>query len=551
MIIGSSAFLIPFYSLNFWSGTKPSLPIFEMAFSNPNTLFYLSQSLSYRFSSQSLRTSDICAQITKLSGSNLRVGLISDPYLEAVKDISGDNPLGKFIFDNIPKLPKSTIDSLQMLPSFVPRSINLITTAILKAYLLSKVNPPKNWREYIWDSLDLDKKVAFEEEGFRGFREINASYAFQIICVLMDSLKEEIKRRGTEIKSFYLPTPYGYISFGSTKSDTFPNSLIVIDAGGDDFYKDVKIGLDFSGNDVYSGNVSFALFDISAFFDLDGNDRYDGEFVGGAFFGYGILGDFGGDDDYKCKVFCLGAGYKGGSMVLDFSGNDRYYSISKAQGFGWVGGVGILADVEGDDIYRLEDSALYFPSPQSPKHNTSLGQGMGFGERRDFFNGSSLGGGLGILLDIRGNDRYFSQVFSQGSGYWLGIGVLYDGGGNDEYSGVWYSQGASAHFGIGALYDISGDDVYHSSLSTSQGVGHDFSYGILIDGGGNDTYKCGNLCMGSGNAQGIGIMWDIDGNMKTHIAGKGLGFENPSSDGTSFRLHFPTKGFVCKGRSCP
>ncbi len=549
-MIGSSAFLIPIYSISFWSGTEPSLPIFEMTFSNPNILFHLSQSLSYKFSSQNPKMLDICATLTKLSGSNLRVGLISDPYLEAIEDISGDNPLGKFIFDKTKRLSKGTLDSLQMLPSFIPRSINLLVTAVLKTYLLSRMDPPEGWKGYIWDSTDIEKKLAFEEEGFKRFKENKLSYAFQVICVLMDSLKEELKRKESEIKSFYLPTPYGYISFGSTKVDTFPPSLIVIDAGGGDFYNDVKIGLDLAGEEIYNGNI-FSLFDVSVFLDLEGNDVYNGEFVGSSFFGYNILVDFNGNDNYKCKVFCLGASYKGGSVVLDLSGNDTYYSISKAQGFGWVGGVGILADVEGNDIYRLEDSILYFPSPQSPRHNTSLGQGMGFGERRDFFNGSSLGGGLGILLDTKGDDRYFSQVFSQGAGYWLGIGVLYDGGGNDAYSGVWYSQGSSAHFGIGALYDLSGDDVYYSSLSTSQGVGHDFSYGILVDAGGNDTYKCGNLCMGSGSAQGTGIFWDMDGNMKTSISGKGLGFENPSSDSTAFRFYFPTKGLVCKGRSCP
>ncbi len=238
-------------------------------------------------------------------------------------------------------------------------------------------------------------------------------------------------------------------------------------------------------------------------------------------------------------------------MVVDSSGNDKYYAVSKAQGFGWVGGTGILVDVEGDDEYTLEDSILYFPSPQTPEHNTSLGQGMGYGERRDFYNGKSFGGGLGILVDISGNDRYYSGVFSQGSGYWMGIGVLYDGSGNDAYSGVWYSQGSAAHFGIGSLYDMGGDDTYFSLKSTSQGVGHDFSYGILIDAEGKDTYICGNLCLGSGNAQGIGIFWDADGNLRTNVKGKGVGIENPAVDSTSFRLGFPTKGFVCKGKTCP
>lgn len=551
MLLGSGIFVLPIYAINFWGGTKPSLPIFNMSFSNPNHLYNLAHSISLKYSQNNPNIFTTCALLSKLSGSNLRAGLISDIYEETVKEITGDNPLGKFIFDNNPKLSKNIRDSLQMLPSFVPRSINRIITAILKVYLYSKGKPPKRWKAYIWDSLSLEDKVTFENGYFPKFELDKTSFAFQVICVLLDSLRVELIRRGKEIKSFYLPTPYGYISFGSENPDSFPNSLIVIDVGGDDIYGDVKIGLDMGGNDVYLGNLGFGIFDISAFIDISGNDTYKGDYLGSGFFGYGLVWDYEGNDIYKCKVFCLGAGYKGGGILIDLKGNDNYYAISKAQGFGWVGGVGILVDADGNDVYKLEDSIIVFPSPQSPKHNTSLGQGMGFGERRDFYNGKSLGGGLGILVDIKGNDRYYSHVFSQGAGYWLGIGVLYDGSGNDAYSGVWYSQGASAHFGIGALYDILGDDVYFSLISTSQGVGHDFSYGILADGGGRDTYTCGNLCLGSGNAQGVGVFWDRDGNMKVNLKGKGMGTENPAVDSTSFRASFPTKGFVCKGKTCP
>ncbi len=550
MLLGSGVFVIPLYAIDFWGGTKPSLPIFNVAFSNPNHLYHLAHSVALKYSKETTDVFTTCALLSKLSGSNIRAGLISDVYEETVKGITGDNPLGKFIFESNPKLPQNIRDSLQMLPSYVPKSINRITTAILKVYLSIRMEPPKNWKAYVWDSLSIEDKVAFEER-FSSFDIEKTSFAFQVMCVLLDSLKAEVNRRGKSIKSFYLPTPYGYISFGSENPDSFPNSLIVIDAGGDDVYNDVKIGLDIGGNDVYLGDVGFGIFDISAFIDLSGNDTYKGDYLGSGFFGYGLLWDSEGNDIYRCRVFCLGAGYRGGGMLVDLKGKDEYYAISKAQGFGWVGGVGILVDVEGDDVYKLEDSIIVFPSPQSPKHNTSLGQGMGFGERRDFYNGKSLGGGFGMLVDVSGDDRYYSHVFSQGSGYWLGIGVLYDGDGNDAYSGVWYSQGASAHFGIGALYDLKGDDVYFSSISTSQGVGHDFSYGILFDSDGRDTYTCGNLCLGSGNAQGVGVFWDRDGNMKVNLNGRGMGAENPAVDSTSFRASFPTKGFVCKGKTCP
>ncbi len=550
-MLGKEAFLINLYVLNFWSGTEPSLPLFNMMFNDPNKVYNLANSIAMKYRKDTLRVFPSCVLLAKLSGSNIRAGLLSDIYKETVAEITGDNPLGKFIFDRERKLSKGLRDSLQMIPNYVPTKINRLTTALLKVYLSVNMKVPRRLNAYIWDSLSLKDKEEFERSFLGKTDKERIAYAFQVMCVLLDSLRSVVNRYGSSMKSFYLRTPYGYISFGSKDKDSFPNSIIVIDPGGDDIYGDVRLGLDLSGNDIYKGDVGFGFFGIGGFVDEEGNDVYKGSYIGAGFLGFGLLYDLRGNDIYKCKVFCLGAGYMGGGMVVDKEGNDTYYAISKSQGFGWVGGVGILVDVEGNDNYELEDSVLYFPSPQSPKHNTSLGQGMGYGERRDFYNGRSLGGGLGILVDVKGDDRYYSSVFSQGSGYWLGVGVLYDGDGNDAYSGVWYSQGAAAHFGIGALYDLRGNDVYLSLLSTSQGVGHDFSYGILIDFNGKDTYTCGNLCLGSGNAQGVGIFWDFGGEMRTNLKGKGLGVENPAVDKTSFRYSFPTKGFVCKGKACP
>ena len=74
------------------------------------------------------------------------------------------------------------------------------------------------------------------------------------------------------------------------------------------------------------------------------------------------------------------------SLVIDCAGNDAYESTHDgAQGFGLLG-VGVLVDVAGDDTYLGQRWA----------------QGAGFL-------------GLGILIDDGGSDRYRSEGLSQGT----------------------------------------------------------------------------------------------------------------------------------------
>ena len=550
-MIDSSLFVISLTAINFWAGRHTTLPITDLFISNPNLTYSVAEKMAARWKAwgDTFKLFPACALITKMAGYNVRAGIVGDIYREEVLSITGDNPLGKFIFDHSRRLSAAQRDTLQMIPEYVPKSVARITTALLKLALSLKGKVPPTARAYIWDSLELKDKREFER---KNLKERSAeAYAFQVACLLLDSLRSALRREGGRVKSLNVPTPWGYVVFGGPSNDSFPDALISVDAGGDDTYGNVLFGIDAGGNDTYNGSVGYGLFTVSAFVDVEGDDMYNGDGQGAGFSGFGALLDLSGNDTYRGKVFSQGAGYNGGGLLLDLSGDDTYYAHQKAQGFGWVRGVGILADLSGNDTYRMEDSLILFPSPQDPRHNASLGQGMGFGERRDFFDGHSLAGGVGFLLDAEGDDRYSAGVFAQGSGYWLGTGVLYDGGGNDAYSGVWYVQGAAAHFAIGVLEDASGDDAYLATRSTSQGVGHDFSYGILIDGKGRDTYTCGNLCLGSGNAQGVGIFWDRDGNLRTNLRGKGLGFSNPAVDSLSIRSSFPTRGVVCKGRSCP
>jgi hypothetical protein len=229
--------------------------------------------------------------------------------------------------------------------------------------------------------------------------------------------------------------------------------------------------------------------------------------------GVGVLFDEGGDDVYDGEALVQGAATFGIGLLLDLAGNDTRRTYTMSQGFGYTAGVGALVDLAGDDSYLADvgDPAqggdpLYF-SPQLPgKGNSTLAQGTGFGQND--FNGQGLSGGLGVLRDAQGNDRYQGSVFAQACGYYLGFGVLIDSAGNDQYDALWYTQGSAAHYAMSFFWDESGDDQYQQNLvpvATGPDCGHDFSVGIHVDNGGNDTVRGAGLCIGEANDLGTGL----------------------------------------------
>lgn len=99
---------------------------------------------------------------------------------------------------------------------------------------------------------------------------------------------------------------------------------------------------------------------------------------------------------------------------------------------------------------------------------------------------SAIGGGVAVLIDATGNDRYEAPNFSQGYGQW-GLGLLADLAGNDLFVGGRYSQGASGrdlNAGVGILADVAGDDQYSAKSGQGFGLG-----GILLDVAGRDSYS--------------------------------------------------------------
>ena len=220
-----------------------------------------------------------------------------------------------------------------------------------------------------------------------------------------------------------------------------------------------------------------------------------------------LIVDLGGDDTYRGGVAAPAPG-RGLSALLDMGGNDAYVGDEgPSQGAG-LGGVGVLLDVAGDDEYRAVQCA------------------QGFGQL-----------GLGVLADLGGKDRYVARYSAQGSAI-LGVGLLLEAGGNDVYRIESDGQGFGGAGGVGTLADRAGDDryeavrdpkvtgrpSYHSELgiavSNAQGVGmgrrgdgadgHSWAGGLgqLVDVEGNDEYISGNWSMGTGYWFGTGILHD-------------------------------------------
>jgi hypothetical protein len=210
--------------------------------------------------------------------------------------------------------------------------------------------------------------------------------------------------------------------------------------------------------------------------------------------------DVGGDDDYL-DVAGRADFEHPVSLSFDLWGDDLYGATSPGcQGAG-IGGVGVLVDVEGDDQYVA----------------------------RHWSQGCGLAG-FGLLQDLDGDDVYRSIDLCQGVGL-VGAGVLMDHDGSDRYAAQLYAQGVGRAAGVGALVDHAGNDRYACTGRNQSGYGepglfegwgqgcgfgfrHVTSGGIamLVDRDGDDVYEAGNFSQGGGYHYAWGILRDDAGN---------------------------------------
>lgn len=323
-------------------------------------------------------------------------------------------------------------------------------------------------------------------------------------------------------EDFVWESTYGRLVIAGFGSNTHTqDAAILIDLGGDDNYSNnagatltdlpadvnkkhvgnATLCLDYAGNDVYRAAdrryaQGLGFLGVGLLIDLDGSDEYEAEHFsqGAGIMGVGVLWDRTGNDAYIGQAFCQGAGMFGLGMLLDDDGEDVYDIATLGQGGATTLGLGILSDLNGDDRYLLAIG----------DDKDALGRAPGYGQ------GGALSfrhlpwrqkltayGGVGMLLDCDGNDRYWTKGWcDQGGSYIMSLGVLYDEQGNDHYS-AHCGQGSGIHITNAILIDQGGHDIYEGEFR-SGGSGGDRSPGFLLDYSGNDTYRSKTSSYGTG-----------------------------------------------------
>ena len=372
----------------------------------------------------------------------------------------------------------------------------------------------------------------------RVWDEASMWYAGQKCVQALDHARIELKKlKLEEMGSFAFDweTPWGWIHIRGTGDDqiTAHDALLIVDLGGNDRYmgavaasaahRPLGLLLDMAGDDTYVSDEpaqGAGLCGVGVLIDNAGNDEYRGRHYvqGVGQFGLGLCADLAGDDKYFNKFSGQGCGYFGIGLLFDVAGNDQYELQADGQGLGGVGGVGVLADRDGNDRYTAirENSVTGRPSYHSPKLDVAVSnaQGCGMGRRGDGADGHAWAGGLGALLDGGGDDVYTSGNWCMGTGYWFGIGVLHDANGDDEYHGVAYTQGTGAHFCIGVMIDEAGDDQHlaEGNSHLAMAWAHDFTIGICLDVAGDDLYRVRASGLAYSVNRSVAMVMDLAGN---------------------------------------
>jgi HEAT repeat protein len=325
---------------------------------------------------------------------------------------------------------------------------------------------------------------------------------------------------------FIFRTKYGLLRVSGVGCDTATEDCaLLIDLGGDDVYRNnaggcwtaeapIALCIDHAGNDQYVSDrpyvQGFGFLGVGLLVDVAGNDRYVARHFaqGAGIMGVGALWDLGGDDVYDGHAFVQGAGMFGLGMLLDDAGDDQYDGATLCQGAATTLGLGVLSDLEGNDQYGLAVK----PDRDALGQPPGYGQGGALSFRPYPWEGKLTAyGGVGMLIDDQGDDRYESRGWNdQGGSYIMSLGVLVDNSGDDHYLGG-TSQGSGIHITNAILIDRAGNDLYEGGFRAG-GSGGDRTPAFLIDYAGNDTYRSASSSYGTAcKPFGIGLMIDYQG----------------------------------------
>ncbi|MCW5942857.1 MAG: hypothetical protein KIS66_11525 [Fimbriimonadaceae bacterium] len=328
---------------------------------------------------------------------------------------------------------------------------------------------------------------------------------------------------------------------------TDTNAMLTLDLGGDDRYVGrhgagvgyCSVLIDLDGNDVYEVgdlNLGAGLVGVGIAYDGGGNDTYRTRSLamGAGLAGVGLFVDESGQDDRVSDTLCQGFGQFGIGLLVDAGGSDRYDAELYAQGAARTQGVGWLVDTKGADVYRA--GGLILNSPLFADVHYSFAQGFGSGYREDT---GGVSGGIGLVTDGEGDDAYLGETYCQAASYWFSLGTLYDQAGHDTYSAYHYAQASAMHMTGAYLFDLAGDDAYSTKFGAAHAIGHDYGVAFLLDRAGSDLYSARDSRPGLGNANGLGIFIDAEGEDRYNGP---AGFGNPSRSSGSLGVFVDLNG---------
>ncbi len=325
--------------------------------------------------------------------------------------------------------------------------------------------------------------------------------------------------------------------------------LLFIELGGNDSYTDVSaatsdydlgisIFVDVAGDDTYDGGEALSLGasqgGIALQFDWGGGaDTYTGEHAsqGVGLLGVGVLSDDGCTaeecvDTFTSETAAQGVGLFGIGLAFIGDGASTFEADQLAQGAAGPMGAGLLINIAGNDQYTAttgdEGDDPIHPAPArirstvGSRNEWSVAQGASVGIAADVpADGGNMSGGVGVLIDLAGDDEYSAGLLGQGAGYWHGLGILLDADGADRYETHGFGLGSGLDFGAGILADHAGDDQYNDEESTARSVlgsGYNFGLGVLVEEDGDDTYYAGSQSLGVGFLNGAGLFLEQLGN---------------------------------------
>lgn len=351
---------------------------------------------------------------------------------------------------------------------------------------------------------------------------------------LLDELREAYRDdrperpdrlEGVEGRLLYArETRLGWVLVGSSQDNVYELPLaFVFDLGGDDVYapqatssdldRPVNVVLDMKGADDYRGarGQGAGVAGVSLVVDVRGRDEYgEGRLVQGAgLLGVGTLVDLEGEDRYEGDVYAQGAGCFGVGLCLDVDGADHLRSYLYSQGFASPLSFGASIDVAGDDV--RECRGRYGSSYGTKDEYNAFSQGAGVGLRVLDYETRKAAGGLGVLLDLEGDDRSTVGEFGHGVGYFAGVGIARDLEGDDVVRASRYGIATGAHYGVGVVLDDEGDDLWSNPYTASIAGNWDLTFSFFLDREGDDTYEAAGIGLGSATITSLACFVDGDG----------------------------------------